>query len=252
MKNADGSLPQTDSERIGLVKKIFSSITPTYDFLNHLLSMKRDVAWRRASVKRMCFFETRRFLDVATGTADLAIEAALRHTEIHVTGVDFVPEMIRLGEKKVARKGLGERTILMEGDANGLPFADGSFDVAAIAFGIRNIPDKTRALSEMRRVVVPGGQVMVLELTSPRGGFMKAIHNIYLNRALPMIGRVFSGDPEAYRYLAESIMDFPTPDEFLKIMRVSGLVETYKISLTLGAAHLYVGHKPFDTNRIVR
>lgn len=245
-------MPRTDNERIGLVKKIFSSITPNYDFLNRLLSLRRDVAWRRAAVGRMRFFETRRFLDVATGTADLAIEAARRHPGIHVTGVDFVPEMIRLGEEKIARKGLRERVSLLEGDALSLPFENGSFDAAAIAFGIRNIPDKTRALREMARVVVSGGQVMVLELTTPWGGPMKALHNIYLNVVLPVIGRVFSGDPEAYRYLAGSIMDFPQPGKFLKIMQGSGLVEVHKISLTLGAAHLYVGHKPFDTDRIGR
>jgi demethylmenaquinone methyltransferase/2-methoxy-6-polyprenyl-1,4-benzoquinol methylase len=244
MKNADGQLPQTDIERIGLVKKIFSSITPTYDILNRLLSLRRDVAWRSVAVGRMSFFETDRFLDVATGTADLAIEAARRYPEINVTGVDFVPEMIRLGEKKVAGKGLRERISLFEGDALSLPFENGRFDVAAIAFGIRNIPDKALALREMARVVVSGGQVMVLELTTPQGGPMRFLYNFYLNRVLPLIGRVFSGDYEAYRYLASSIMDFPPPGEFMKIMKDSGLNNVQGISLTLGAAHLYVGKKP--------
>lgn len=244
MKNAKGPLPQTDSERIGLVKRIFSSITPTYDFLNHLLSLRRDVAWRSKTVGRMLFFNTNRFLDVATGTADLAIEAAKKHPGIHVTGLDFVPEMIRLGEKKVAAIGLGERIELLEGDALSLPFDDDRFDVSAIAFGIRNIPDKTHALNEMARVVVSGGQVMVLELTTPRSGPVRFLYQIYLNILLPLIGRVFSGDYEAYRYLASSIMDFPPPGEFMKIMQNSGLVNVRGISLTFGAAHLYIGSKP--------
>lgn len=191
----------------------------------------------------MQFFDTQRFLDVATGTADLAIEAARKYPEIHVTGLDFVPEMIRLGEKKVAEKDLRERISLLEGDALFLPFESGRFDVAAIAFGIRNIPDKSRALKEMARVVVSEGQVMVLELTTPRSGPMRYLYNIYLNIVLPLIGRVFSGDYKAYRYLASSIMDFPSPGEFMKIMENSGLVNVQGISLTLGAAHLYVGSK---------
>jgi demethylmenaquinone methyltransferase/2-methoxy-6-polyprenyl-1,4-benzoquinol methylase len=244
MKNADSPLPKTDSERVSLVRNIFSSITPTYDFLNRLLSLRRDVAWRSETVRRMRFFKTNHFLDVATGTADLAIEAALRHSEIHVTGVDFVQEMITLGEKKVEGKGLRERISLLEADALSLPFENASFDVAAIAFGIRNIPDKSHALKEMARVVVSGGQVMVLELTTPRRGPMRFLYNIYLNRMLPFIGRVFSGDQEAYRYLASSIMDFPPPGEFMKIMKDSGLSNVQGIALTLGAAHLYVGSKP--------
>lgn len=158
----------TDAERIRAVKGIFSTVTGKYDFLNHLLSLRRDIAWRRFAVQRMRFFETRRFLDVATGTADLAIEAARQYPALQVTGVDFVQAMVEMGRRKIEDRGLLKRIELLRGDALALPFPDQSFDVAAMAFGIRNIPDRTRSLEEMRRVVIPKGQVMVLEMTFPQ------------------------------------------------------------------------------------
>jgi demethylmenaquinone methyltransferase/2-methoxy-6-polyprenyl-1,4-benzoquinol methylase len=234
-------LPPTDEERVRLVREIFSSITPRYDFLNRFLSLRRDVAWRRKTVGMMRFFSTHRFLDIATGTADLAMEAAVRHPDIKVTGLDFVPEMLALGREKIQRAGLSDRVELVEGDAMELPFPDHSFDVAAIAFGIRNIPEKSHALREMARIVAPGGQVMVLELTTPRSRLARGLYGVYLNRVLPGIGRAFSSNRSAYRYLAESIMDFPTPDEFSELMKESGLRKVEKIPLTLGVAHLHIG-----------
>jgi demethylmenaquinone methyltransferase/2-methoxy-6-polyprenyl-1,4-benzoquinol methylase len=233
---------ETDEERIELVREIFSSIPGRYDFLNRFLSLRRDVAWRRATVGRMRFFQTHRFLDVATGTADLAIEAALRHPGISVTGVDFVPEMLALGRRKTIKKGLADRISLLQGDALDLRFDEGVFDVAAIAFGIRNIPEAGRALSEMARVVTPGGQVMVLELTTPEGAFSRGLYGLYLNGLLPRLGRLFSGSRGAYRYLADSIMNFPSPDEFSRLMEESGLERVEKIPLTMGVAHLHIGH----------
>ncbi len=164
----------TDAQRVAMVKDIFSTVTPRYDFLNHFLSLRRDIAWRRFTIRRMSFGRTMRFLDVATGTADLAIGAALRYPAITVAGVDFSAEMLEAGRPKVTGIGLSDRVRLMRADALALPFADGSFDVAGIAFGIRNIPDKARALKEMTRVVVPGGQVMVLEMGFTRNWFSES------------------------------------------------------------------------------
>jgi demethylmenaquinone methyltransferase/2-methoxy-6-polyprenyl-1,4-benzoquinol methylase len=229
----------SDEERIALVRKIFSAIPGRYDFLNHFLSMRRDIAWRRFTVRKMRFFNTNHFLDIATGTADLAIEAAKTHPGIRVTGMDFVPQMMEPGLRKVERENLSHRVSLVEGDALDIPFDKNAFDVAAIAFGIRNIPDKARALGEMARVVTPGGQVMVLELTTPQSRPVRALYGICLNSLFPIIGKVFSGNLPAYRYLAESIMDFPSPDRFSKIMEQSGLKDVRKYPLSLGAAHLH-------------
>jgi demethylmenaquinone methyltransferase/2-methoxy-6-polyprenyl-1,4-benzoquinol methylase len=234
----------TDGEHVGVVREIFSTITEKYDFLNHFLSLGRDIAWRRSAVKKMRFFQTHRFLDVATGTADLAIVAARRYPRIQVTGVDFVRDMMKLGRLKIEKRRLSDRIRLLMSDALDLPFPDNNFDVAGIAFGIRNIPNKIRSLREMMRVVVPGGQVMVLEMTFPGDRFVRGIYHIYLNRLLPTLARTFSPNPAAYAYLGDSIMHFPSGRDFVRFMGEAGLENVDTFSLTLGITHLYVGVKP--------
>jgi demethylmenaquinone methyltransferase/2-methoxy-6-polyprenyl-1,4-benzoquinol methylase len=236
----------TEGEREGMVKEIFSTITPRYDFLNHLLSLRRDIAWRRFAVKKMRFFKTKRFLDIACGTGDLSIDAARRYPGITAHGVDFVQEMIHVGEQKINQEGLAGRIRLMTGDALHLPFRDNMFDVAAMAFGIRNIPDRQGALREMLRVIVPGGQVMILEMTFTRNRLFRAFYNIYLNHVLPRLARRFSSNPAAYHYLADSIMNFPTPGEFTALMEGVGIQNVGAYSLTFGVTYLHVGRKPSE------
>jgi demethylmenaquinone methyltransferase/2-methoxy-6-polyprenyl-1,4-benzoquinol methylase len=243
-RNYPSVAEMTDDEHIGVVREIFSSITQKYDFLNHLLSLRRDIAWRRLTARRMRFFQTYRFLDVATGSADLAIDAAQRHPHIRVTGVDFVPEMVELGRGKIEKKGLSGRIHLIMSDALDLPFSDNSFDVAGIAFGIRNMPSRIRVLREMIRVVVPSGQVMVLEMTPPRNRVFQGIYRTYLRRILPHLARSFSPNPAAYAYLGDSIMHFPSAGDFVRFMGATGLEKIDTLSLTLGITHLYVGVKP--------
>ncbi len=233
----------TEAQHIDMVREIFSTITGKYDFLNHFLSLRRDIAWRLFSVRKMRFFSTYRLLDVATGTADLAIDAAHVHPCIQVTGLDFVREMMNLGRLKIERRHLSDRIRLVMSDALDLPFPDACFDVVGIAFGIRNIPNKIRAIREMIRVVVPGGQVMVLEMALPRSRLFQGIYHIYLNRMLPTLARAFSPNPAAYYYLADSIMNFPTPEYFARLMDEAGLKKVEKHSLTLGITHLYIGVK---------
>jgi len=233
-----------DADRISMVKVIFSTITGKYDFLNHFLSLRRDVAWRRFTVEQMRFFNTYRFLDVATGTSDLAIETSTRYPDIHVTGLDFVEEMLDQGMKKIESKGLSKRIDLIKGDALHIPLPNKSFDAAGVAFGIRNIPDKISALRELKRVVVPGGQVLVLELTLPQAQYFKGFYHIYLNIILPLLARTFSPNPEAYHYLGDSIMDFPPVRGFAGMMKEVGLVDVEVHTLTLGICHLFMGHKP--------
>ena len=244
------SVKETDDyDRIRIVRDIFATITGKYDFLNHFLSLRRDVAWRRFTVEQMRFFNTYRFLDVATGTSDLAIEAALQYPDIQVTGLDFVRQMLDQGMKKFESKGLPTKIDLIKGDALHLPLPDKSFDAAGVAFGIRNIPDKIRALTELRRVVVPGGQVLVLELTFPQTRYFKGFYHIYLNMILPLLAKVFSSNPDAYHYLGESIMNFPSVKGFAKMMKNVGLANVKVYTLTLGICHLFIGHKPKVTVR---
>ena len=238
----------TDAQRIGMVKEIFSTITGKYDFLNHLLSLRRDVAWRHFAIKKMRFFHTNRFLDVACGTGDLSINACLKHRHIKAFGVDFVFPMVTVGKEKVEKKGLSGQLSFMQGNALRLPFHDDAFDVTGMAFGIRNIPDRTKALREMLRVTVPGGQIMILEMTFIQNSFFKLFYYIYLNYLLPLMAKVFSQNAAAYYYLADSIMNFPSPGEFAKIMQETGMAEVKIYPLTFGITCLYVGKKPEETD----
>jgi demethylmenaquinone methyltransferase/2-methoxy-6-polyprenyl-1,4-benzoquinol methylase len=231
---------------VGMVREIFATIPGRYDFLNHLLSLRRDIAWRRFAVRKMRFFNTFRLLDVATGTADLAIEAARRHPEIRVAGIDFVREMLAPGRQKITDRGLAGRIRLLQADAMTLPFPDGIFDTVGIAFGIRNMPDRARALREMRRVLVPGGSVCILEMNAPRNRIWRGFFAPYLNRILPDIARLFSQNPAAYLYLIDSVFHFPRPEVFLETMAEAGFGDLERHSLTLGITSLYIGRRPQD------
>ncbi len=233
----------SDEERVGMVKEIFSTITGRYDFLNHFLSLRRDIAWRRFAIKKMAFFRTKRFLDIACGTGDLSIQACLEHRDISVAAADFVYPMVKVGKDKAKAKGLAERISFVQGDALSLPFSGNTFDVAAMAFGIRNIPKRSDALQEMLRVVAPGGQVMILEMTFIQNRLFKLFYYIYLNFLLPLMAKVFSKNAAAYHYLADSIMNFPTPEEFAAFMGKTGISDVKIYSLTFGIACLYVGKK---------
>jgi demethylmenaquinone methyltransferase/2-methoxy-6-polyprenyl-1,4-benzoquinol methylase len=234
----------SDAERVSMVKEMFATVTKKYDFLNRLLSLRRDVAWRRFTVKKMQFFKTGRLLDVACGTGDLSIDAALRYGRINITGIDFVYEMLDAGRDKIKRKGLDRRISLMQSDALELPFCDNSFDAVAVAFGVRNMPNREKALKEMLRVTVPGGSVMVLEMTFVQSRMFKIIYHIYLNYLLPRLAKYFSPNPAAYHYLADSIMNFPNPDAFATMMEETGMVDVKKFPLTFGVTYLHTGTKP--------
>ena len=229
------------AEHVGVVRDIFATIPGRYDFLNHLLSLRRDVAWRRAAVRRLRFFSTFRLLDIATGTADLAIEAARHHPQIRVTGVDFTPEMLAAGQRKIFARGLADRIRLLQADAMQLPFPDESFDAAAMAFGIRNMPDRLQALREMRRVLVPGGRAFILEMNFPPNRFWQGFFALYLKHLLPAVARLFSVNPAAYRYLGDSILHFPAPPAFLALMEAAGFRQVTQRGMTFGITRLYSG-----------
>ncbi|OPY09555.1 MAG: Demethylmenaquinone methyltransferase [Syntrophus sp. PtaB.Bin001] len=231
-------------DHIRMVQDIFATITGKYDFLNHLLSFRRDVAWRRFAARKMHFFNTRRYLDVATGTADLALEVAERYPEVQVAGVDFVLEMLeKAAAKSARRKEIRERLSFAQADALALPFADESFDVVGIAFGIRNIPDRLGALQEFHRVLVAGGQVAILEMQSPEQKGLKFLCAFYLRQILPRLARRFTRNPAAYLYLADSILSFPSSERFAGIMREAGFTDIKNYPLTMGITRLYLGWK---------
>jgi demethylmenaquinone methyltransferase/2-methoxy-6-polyprenyl-1,4-benzoquinol methylase len=226
-----------------MVRDIFATIPEGYDLLNRILSLRRDVAWRRFAVGRMKFFKTNRLLDLATGTADLAMEAALAYPHIDVVALDFVKEMIKRGQRKIAKQGLSKRIQLLQADALFLPVDDSAFDVASIAFGIRNIPERLKTLKEMVRVIAPGGQVMVLEMHLPGNKYVRKVYRSYLNHFLPRIAGCFTKNQAAYSYLSDSITNFPRPAVFAGIMGEAGLHKIEQYALTLGTTYLYVGYK---------
>ena len=224
---------------------MFDGIAPGYDRLNRWMSLGHDRRWRRELVRALAPSPGSCWLDVATGTADVAWSLATACPGCSVVGVDTSEGMLRVGRAKLAAAGLDSRISLMPGDATGLPFSDGAFDGAAIAFGIRNVPDRSRALAELARVVRPGGRVAVLELTEPRHGPLAPLARLYIHGIVPRLGAWLSGDP-AYRYLPRSIAVFPTPEVFAGMMRAAGLTDVTVTPLTMGVCHLFTADVPME------
>ncbi|HEX6971158.1 MAG TPA: bifunctional demethylmenaquinone methyltransferase/2-methoxy-6-polyprenyl-1,4-benzoquinol methylase UbiE [Limnochordia bacterium] len=224
------------------VREMFSRIAGRYDLLNRLLSVRRDVAWRRRAAALAGCGPGSRVLDVATGTGDLAFELARRVGETgEVVGVDFVPDMLALAERKAARRAEGRRCRFLLANAMSLPFPDASFDAATIAFGLRNLADFAGGLSEMRRVVRPGGRVVVLELSTPVWPGLRQVYRWYFHRVVPSIGRWVQGIAGPYDYLPESVRRFPDQESLAALMVASGLVDVEYVNLTGGIAAVHVG-----------
>lgn len=238
----------SDEQRIRLVRRIFNSITGRYDFLNHFLSAGRDKKWREFLVSRLRFFATHRLLDLATGTGDIALAAAQTFKEIQVLGLDFAESMLREADRKSRQANLARRIDWVQGDALHLPFPKESFDAVSIGFGIRNMPDRRQVYQEILRVLVPGGKLCILELTTPQSRFFRGLYLMYLQHLLPRLARWFTPDPPAYYYLAESILHFPGPAELLAEMKAAGFLDTAYYPLTLGITCLHEGTKPLSGN----
>ncbi len=219
--------------------QMFDRIADRYDLLNRLLSLGIDQAWRRKTVAAMGLPASGRALDLATGTADLAILIAETHPTVLVEGVDPSVKMLDVGRGKIARSGLAERVTLRTGLAEALPFDDRSFDATSIAFGIRNVPDRPKALREMARVTRPSGRVVILELSEPRGGFLGPLARFHVHSVVPFLGGLVSGSRE-YRYLQRSIAAFPPSKDFARTMDEAGLTVLENVALTFGVANLYV------------
>jgi demethylmenaquinone methyltransferase/2-methoxy-6-polyprenyl-1,4-benzoquinol methylase len=230
------------AERLGS-GAMFDAIAGRYDLLNRLMSFGIDKGWRKKAVRALGLpsDQPSRVLDVATGTADLALMTCSMCPTASVVGVDPSTGMLAVGEKKIAEAGLTDRITLSVGDAQALPFEANSFDGATIAFGIRNVPDRVRGIAEMTRVVKVGARVVVLELSEPRG-FMSAFSRAHIHHVVPWLGGLVSGKKE-YSYLQASIAAFPPAEAFAELMRGVGLEIESVAPMTMGVAHLYVGVK---------
>jgi demethylmenaquinone methyltransferase/2-methoxy-6-polyprenyl-1,4-benzoquinol methylase len=225
------------------VSNMFNNIAPYYDFLNHFLSLGIDRGWRKKMIQEIQVQQPEKVLDVATGTADVAIALAKKLPQTDVVGLDIAVDMLNIGRKKVQQQKLGERVELISGDAENLPFEDNSFDAMTVAFGVRNFEQLSKGLADMKRVLKPGGRLVVLEFSKPRVFPMKQGFNFYFSTILPFIGKVTSKDPKAYRYLYESVQAFPDGADFLAELKRVGYSDLKQIPLTFGISSLYVAHK---------
>ena len=219
--------------------EMFDRIAKRYDLLNRLMSFGIDRRWRKKLVDALELRAGGRALDLATGTADVALAIAARRPSVSIVGTDPSKGMLAIGQQKVEHAGLGNRVRLAVGDAQEIEAEADSFDAACISFGIRNVPDRARALAEMARVVRPGGRVAVLELSEPKAGLLGALARFHVHWLVPRMGALLSGARE-YRYLQQSIAAFPPAEEFAALMRGAGLDVLAVTPLTFGVAHLYV------------
>ena len=237
------ALTQTSS-RLGS-GQMFDRIADRYDFVNRVLSLGLDLRWRKLATQALAL-ETNaqgEVLDLATGTGDLALTIATLHPNVSVLGTDPSSNMLSVGQRKVIDRKLSSRVRLITGDAQAIESEDGRFLGATIAFGIRNVPDRAKALAEMTRVVRSGGRVVVLELGEPNVGILGPFARFHVRYMVPRIGALLSGQTE-YRYLQTSIAAFPPPGAFADMMRGAGLTNVTHTPLTFGACTLYVGVKP--------
>ena len=240
-------MPAPEVDKSGpRVRSMFASIAGRYDLLNHLLSLNIDRLWRRFTVRTVPPRPGVPVLDCCTGTADLALayDRASRGRS-PVVGSDFCREMLVIGGKKARRAGVADRVALIEGDTQHLPFADDTFGVVTVAFGLRNVADTGRGLDEMVRVARPGGSVAILEFSRPTGPVLGRLYLLFFRRVLPRVGQAIAPNRfDAYRYLPETVMRFPDGRAMLDLMEAHGLTDVRQHPLTLGIASLYVGVKP--------
>ncbi len=225
------------------VTSMFDKLAPYYDFLNRLLTLRIDVLWRKKAIKLLKKNNPKSILDIATGTADMAIMASKILSPDHIIGMDISEEMLRIGQKKVDKKKLSDRITLEIGDSENLKYSDDQFYTVMAAFGVRNFENLEKGLTEMHRVLAENGTCMILEFSNPTIFPIKQIFNIYFKYILPVIGKLTSKDPKAYKYLYESVQVFPDYEDFTSILKKIGFKETSYKPLNFGICTIYLSKK---------
>lgn len=224
------------------VAQMFDNISPRYDLLNHVLSLGIDIYWRKKAIRLLQPAKPRLILDIATGTGDFAIEAATLKPE-KIVGMDISEGMLQVGREKIKRLGMEKLIELRQGDSERLPLPDNYFDAVIVSFGVRNFENLEKGLSDMHRVLKPGGTCVILEFSKPKAFPLKQLYSFYFRSILPLIGKVISQDQSAYTYLPESVQAFPDGEDFIRIFRQSGFNSTKCISLSFGISSIYLGKK---------
>lgn len=228
------------------VHAVFEKIAPKYDLMNDLLSFRRHKAWRKFTMKKMNVPSGATAIDLCCGTCDWTIAIAQASGGGRIVGLDFSQSMLEVGASKLKQLGLERQVELIRGNAMQLPFEDDSFDYATIGFGLRNVPDLQQVLSEMRRVVKPGGQVVCLELSKPMREPFKSLYYFYFERLLPLGGKLIAKSYEQYKWLPDSLKAFPDMNRLTDIFREIGLRDVRAYPLTGGIAALHIGIKETD------
>ena len=241
----DSVVPYKDSElsKKQQVAGMFNDISGKYDFLNGFLSAGIDTMWRKKAISQLTELDPELILDVATGTADMAIMASYMLKPGKITGIDISDGMLDVGRGKIAKLGLQDTIELLNGDSEAINFSDNSFDAVTVAFGVRNFQQLSKGLAEIKRVLKPGGKLVVLEFSKPKMPFVRSIYNFYMKIVTPNMGKLFSKNRQAYQYLDESIKKFPEGKNFTDILDDLGYRTTYYKSLSLGICSIYCGEK---------
>jgi len=225
------------------VADMFNSIALRYDFLNHFLSAGIDVYWRKIALKQVAGIKPQSLLDVATGTADLAIMAEKILKPTKIIGIDISDGMLEIGRQKIKKAGLENIIELSTGDSEAIKYPDNSFDAVTVSFGVRNFEHLEKGLSEIYRVLKPSGKLVILEFSKPKGFFIKFIYNFYMKIITPLVGKMISKNKTAYSYLDASIKKFPEGKNFIKVLDKTGYQHTQSKTLSLGICTIYCGIK---------
>lgn len=223
------------------VRRMFNTIAGRYDFMNRLLTMRIDILWRRKAVNLVRNYAHENILDIATGTGDFAIELA-KLSPSKITGIDIAEKMLEIGREKVKQKGLSDKIELMEADSENLPFPENTYDLATSAFGVRNFENLNKGLSEIHRVLKPGGRVLILEASEPSNMPFKKLYKAYMSKICPAIGGAFS-ENKAYDYLNRSVAAFPSGKDFEAELLNAGFTDTQFIPLSMGVTSIYIAKK---------
>ena len=232
-----------EDAKTGQVRQMFDSIAPAYDFMNAMMSFGIFRHWRNKAVEIVASHKPRRILDVATGTGDMAIHLCTAVKPDHITGIDLSSGLLEIGRRKVREEGLEGIITLEEGDCMRMRFEDGSFDCVTVAYGVRNFEHLEQGLSEMHRVLSPGGMLCVIELSTPTNPVARLGYNIYTKHVIPFVGKLKSHDVRAYSYLPESIAASPQRNAMLDVMRRAGFVDCEFKAMTFSTCTIYVGKK---------
>jgi demethylmenaquinone methyltransferase / 2-methoxy-6-polyprenyl-1,4-benzoquinol methylase len=225
------------------VENMFDKIAFRYDFLNRFLSAGIDVGWRKKAIRELISLHPKNILDVATGTGDFAITSYQILKPEKITGIDISEGMLDIGRKKIAKSGLENSIELLHGDSEAILFPDDSFDAVTVAFGVRNFENLEQGLSEIKRVLKPGGKLIVLECTRPSAPVIKQLYHFYMKFITPKIGKLIAKNNAAYQYLNDSVLQFPEKGSFIHILNQSGYRSSFYKTLTLGICTIYCAEK---------